>query len=234
MSTSVTGLGVSISAPSAPTVAQVNNTGALNGNYQYVITFVSPFGETAAGTASGSTTIVGGALVSNIAIGGQDVMKRKIYRTVAGGSTFLLVTTIADNITTSYIDNLADGGLGVQVQAFSTADSVSNMFGYFTWNQPQSLSVASSIVATTSSPPIISAYNNIITTCPIGGEVQLMPLSARLLGTILIVRNNGSNPLLILPASGNTINSAANLALGPAAFVALQSTSSTNWQQVMP
>ena len=38
---------------------------------------------------------------------------RKLYRTAAGGSQHKLVATIADNLTTTYVDNIADGALGV-------------------------------------------------------------------------------------------------------------------------
>ncbi len=38
--------------------------------------------------------------------------ERKIYRTIAGGSAFLLLATIADNSTTTFTDNVADGSLG--------------------------------------------------------------------------------------------------------------------------
>lgn len=41
------------------------------------------------------------------------VVARKIYRTVAGGTDFLFVTTINDNVTTTYDDLISDGSLGV-------------------------------------------------------------------------------------------------------------------------
>jgi hypothetical protein len=51
-------------------------------------------------------------LLSAIAVGSVAITARKIYRTPAGGSELRLVTTIANNTATTYIDTLADAGLG--------------------------------------------------------------------------------------------------------------------------
>jgi hypothetical protein len=50
--------------------------------------------------------------VSGLATGSGAVTGRKLYRTAAGGSGLQLVTTIADTTTTTYLDSLADAGLG--------------------------------------------------------------------------------------------------------------------------
>jgi hypothetical protein len=50
-----------------------------------------------------------------------NVVSRKIYRTVAGGSTFKLVTTIANNTATTHTDSAADGSLGADAPSTSTA-----------------------------------------------------------------------------------------------------------------
>ncbi len=49
------------------------------------------------------------------------VTARKLYRTVANGSTYKLVTTINDNSTTTYADNIADGSLGANAPSTNTA-----------------------------------------------------------------------------------------------------------------
>ena len=54
-------------------------------------------------TCTGTATLSGGALT--VATG------RKLYRTKAGGATYYLLATIADNSTTTYTDNTADGSL---------------------------------------------------------------------------------------------------------------------------
>lgn len=59
--------------------------------------------------------------VGAIATGPASVTSRKLYRTVVNGSAPLLVTTIADNTTTSYTDNKADGALGAAAPASDTS-----------------------------------------------------------------------------------------------------------------
>ena len=53
--------------------------------------------------------------------GDGNVTTRRIYRTTAGGSTYKLVATIADNVTTTYTDNVADGSLGANAPSTNTA-----------------------------------------------------------------------------------------------------------------
>lgn len=90
-----------------------------NGNYQYVYTDVSSGGiESAASPPSivgnpGSNT--GSAAVSGISVGPVGTISRNLYRTTANGSTFLLLTNIANNVTTTYNDTTADSGLGTAI-----------------------------------------------------------------------------------------------------------------------
>ena len=58
--------------------------------------------------------------LSNISTGPTSapaVTSRKVYRTIAGGAQLKLVTTLADNTTTSYLDAIADGSLGANAPA---------------------------------------------------------------------------------------------------------------------
>jgi hypothetical protein len=50
--------------------------------------------------------------LSNIPLGPAGTTNRKIYRTEGDGSSLKLLATIADNTTTTYADNIADGSLG--------------------------------------------------------------------------------------------------------------------------
>jgi hypothetical protein len=59
--------------------------------------------------------------VSAIQIGGATVTSRKVYRTAAGGSQLKLLTTLADNTTTTYADSTADASLGANVPAGDTS-----------------------------------------------------------------------------------------------------------------
>lgn len=115
-------------APSAPTVALVSPAApgnVDNGAHRYLVTYVTADGETQAGVASAAVTVAdkavnGNVLVSGIPLGGASVTSRKLYRTAAGGSTYMLLATIADNITTTYTDNIADASLGAGAPTVNT------------------------------------------------------------------------------------------------------------------
>lgn len=116
-------------APGAP-VAALAGLGAGNvdnGVHRYRVTFVTAAGETGGGTISAAVTVAdktanGRVALTGIQIGGGAVTARKLYRTAAGGSIYLLLATIADNTTTTYTDNIADSTLGVEVPAVNTTD----------------------------------------------------------------------------------------------------------------
>lgn len=106
-----------VTAPTAPTVA-VGAAGVLTGTYYYRITFATAFGETECGNLSASVAPSSQQVnLTNIPVSSDaTVIARKIYRTLAGGGIYgimQLVTTISDNTTTAYSDNIADGSLGV-------------------------------------------------------------------------------------------------------------------------
>ena len=113
-------------APGALTVALGSGAGNVdNGAHRYLVTFVTSDGETQAGDVSSSVTVAdktvnGKVSLSAIPLGSSIVTSRKIYRTTAGGSTYLLLTTIADNTTTTYTDNIADSGLGAEAPSTNT------------------------------------------------------------------------------------------------------------------
>lgn len=96
-----------------------------NGAHRYRCTFVTADGETQAGDVSAQVTVSdktvsGRVALSAIPVGGSMVTARKIYRTAAGGSVYLLLATIADNTTTTYTDNIADSSLGVGAPSVNT------------------------------------------------------------------------------------------------------------------
>jgi uncharacterized phiE125 gp8 family phage protein len=111
--------------PIAPAVALSAVAGNVTaGAHRYLVTFVTADGETAAGDASAAVTTIlathGQVSISAIPLGGAAVTSRKIYRTAAGGSTYLLLTTLANNTATTYTDNIADGSLGAQAPTTNT------------------------------------------------------------------------------------------------------------------
>lgn len=104
-------IGRGYTAPGAPTVG-TGAAGVLTGAYKYKVTFVTATGETEGGTASSTVNPASQQVsVSAIPTGGADVTSRKVYRTLAGGSTYYFLTTIADNVTTTYTDNATDASI---------------------------------------------------------------------------------------------------------------------------
>lgn len=96
-----------------------------NGAHRYAATFVTADGETQAGTVSAAVTVAdktvnGKVELTAIPIGGALVTSRKLYRTAAGGSTYLLLATIANNTATTYTDNIADSSLGAGAPSTNT------------------------------------------------------------------------------------------------------------------
>jgi len=88
---------------------------------------VNASGESGPSAASNIVTVadktVNGQVVVTLDIGPAGTTSRKLYRTVAGNAApWKLVATIANNTATSYTDNIADGSLGANAPATSTAD----------------------------------------------------------------------------------------------------------------
>lgn len=85
------------------------------GTHVYAVSFVTVTGETIiSGTNPAVTNDASHTSVSltNIPLGPIGVTSRKIYRSTAGTTTMKLLTTIADNTTTTYTDTTPDASLG--------------------------------------------------------------------------------------------------------------------------
>lgn len=98
------------------------DVGILTGDYLYKVTFLNAIGETAGGTTSALVSPSSNKVSVGVPRGPTGTTSRKIYRTSAGGAdgTQKLLTTIADNTTTGYADNIADGSLGAAVPTTDT------------------------------------------------------------------------------------------------------------------
>jgi hypothetical protein len=114
-------------APDAITVAlMVATPGNVDdGAHRYLATFVTADGETQAGTVSAPVTVVDKAIagqvtLTGIPLGGSAVTARKLYRTEAAGSTYMLLATLSNNTATTYTDNIADGSLGAGAPSANT------------------------------------------------------------------------------------------------------------------
>lgn len=98
-----------IADPTAAASAATGAAGALTGSFYYKVTYVDAEDcETKPGPAS---TVVSPTAqrvqLTSIPIGGggTGVVARRIYRATSATGTYRLVTEIADNVTTSYLDN---------------------------------------------------------------------------------------------------------------------------------
>lgn len=103
----------------APSAMESSDIGNPTGTYYYEMTYVTGSGEERIGTRSNTITVTNKKIQLTIPIGYSGTTSRKIYRTTNGGSTPKLVTTIADNTTTSYLDNVSDGSLGADIGAIN-------------------------------------------------------------------------------------------------------------------
>lgn len=102
-------------ATDSMTIATASTGTALTGNYSYKVTWVnSNLVEGDVSTAVSLSPASENVALSNIptAPASYGVNARKIYRTAAGGTSYLLLTTINDNTTTTYEDAAADSTLG--------------------------------------------------------------------------------------------------------------------------
>ena len=84
------------------------------GTYKYKVTFGYVDGESNPCEEDEEVTITASKKinVTAIPIGGSRVVSRKLYRTIKDGEEYNLLTTINDNTTTTYEDNIPDSGLG--------------------------------------------------------------------------------------------------------------------------
>ena len=92
----------------------VFSSGAI---YTYKVTFVNKQGFESNASAESATQTTAQALdtilVTNIPVSADpQVVRRKLYRTVNGGSLWVFVDSIDDNTTTTFTDTIADEALG--------------------------------------------------------------------------------------------------------------------------
>jgi hypothetical protein len=78
-------------------------------------------GSLGATVPSTNTAAMNQVNLSGIPIGSATVTSRKVYRTAAGGAQFKLLTTLADNTTTTYADATADASLGADAPSSDTS-----------------------------------------------------------------------------------------------------------------
>jgi hypothetical protein len=128
-----------VTAPGAPTVAVSAGGSVDDGAHYYKITFLTTAtlgdavgDQTELGTTSLVATCGGGNNTVNLTAiplgaAGTGVVRRAIYRTKAGGSTYFYVATLTDNTTTVYADAATDASLGT-VEYTSRTNSTAGTF----------------------------------------------------------------------------------------------------------
>lgn len=239
--TSVQQLGYVVSAPSALTANPGTVPGALDtlATYQYKVTYVTGFGETDGGSnASVVTTSTGSVNLTAIPISANgNVIARKIYRTVGGGGSWLLLVLLSDNVTTSYVDIIADGSLGAAIPVINTAGSVQQFLGIVQLGTAATVSVENNITATAGGAQV-GAYpltNNVsvITVVASGNDSVILPgLTTNLVGKKMTIKNLGANTARIYPAIGQQINlggADVPITIAASAVVNLVANTSSNW-----
>ncbi len=96
-------------------VASPSGSGSITGVYSYKVVYVSKYGQLSnAGPKSVDITAAshGQIDLTRIPVSSDtQVVARRIYRTVGNGSVWLFLTTVLDNVSTTYTDTTADGSL---------------------------------------------------------------------------------------------------------------------------
>lgn len=103
--------GLAVYDMGAPFISNAQLSGNLTGAYFYEVTFMTSGGEERIGVTSNTITVSNGQILLELPAGYDGTTARKIYRTEANSLALKLVTTISDNTTLTYTDNLADSSL---------------------------------------------------------------------------------------------------------------------------
>lgn len=127
-----------VAAPTTGPSVAAGTSGQLTGTYYYKVIFEdSKGGKSNPSPASANINLSNQqCILTNIPIGatGTDVVKRHIYRTMANQTDYYYyLTTLNDNTTTTYTDNMADTSLGTRIE---TNNNVCPQGSFcITWNQ---------------------------------------------------------------------------------------------------
>lgn len=121
------GTGIAYGQPTGtPSFVDSGVAGNLNGAYRYCYTETDGVGETICSAVSGSVSVTNKKTTVTIPQARRGTILRKLYRTVASGSVYKLVTSTTggtDYFQTTYTDNTADGSLGANAPSSDTTAS---------------------------------------------------------------------------------------------------------------
>ncbi len=124
-----------VPASAGPT-AVAGGAGNVNGAVNYAVTFLSQGGESTPSPLTPITVASKQVLLTNIPIGPttvqtpsiatNTVIGRNVYRTKASGTTLYLLTTIMDNVATTFTDTVLDSALPTQIAPVVNTSGVMN------------------------------------------------------------------------------------------------------------
>jgi hypothetical protein len=121
--------------PTAPTLVTAVGTHHPAGIYEYRISFLNADGEYGEAGPSVSVEVFGNVDISVQSIpicpAGQDCSGRRIWRRSGGSTVYQKVVDILDNVTTVYVDEVADADLGEDLVEFNTAFPPSRYFDFW-------------------------------------------------------------------------------------------------------
>lgn len=104
----------------APLARNLNQAGALTGDYFYAITYTVDGVELVTGAVSNTVTVSSERIDVTLPIGPTGTTQRDLYRTTAGGTDFYHCHNINDNTTTTFSDNVGDGNLGAGIPSVNS------------------------------------------------------------------------------------------------------------------
>lgn len=105
----------------APTAKNELVAGHLTGQYRYAISYTINSVEIVIGTQSNIVSVNSNKITVDLPISIATCTERKLYRTEAGGTQLKLVTTIHDNTTLSFEDNVTDNSLGINIPTINSS-----------------------------------------------------------------------------------------------------------------
>lgn len=194
--------GFDIDGPSTPPTVQSDiapgNMSA--GTYLYKVSYINRYGETLAGPASASVLIASGsALLTNLPthpLG--NVVSRRIYRTAVNTTQpFRLVSTINDNITTTYTDISGDIDLTDPEPTQNFAPSIGVEEGWTVLTKPAVHPFDAIITATgttfadATNCSQSAEYFLVNVPTDLSGVI-LPPLTSNLVGMVINIRNTSA------------------------------------------
>lgn len=228
-------------APTGVAGAAAGGLGIAPGTYRYKVTWLTRYGETMASPPSGVILSTNGS----IDLGGiltytyNDVIARKLYRTAEGAvGPFLLLTTITDNITTTYTDITPDVDLGVAEPVANFASTVERTEGWMTFTRQigrsQGTIIAAGLTQDTATPAGVFEYAFVSVPVDTNG-IRLPAINSNTVGVKITVNNVETvNNLNIYPYEATTtINGGvpgAPILLAPSFSMEFICDTATNWR----